>query len=49
MPNVFLTKTEQNNQGVLSFVSQNYALMNKMSELSLSFPKLNLREKSVGS
>ena len=32
MPNVFLTKTEQNTKGVLSSVPQNYAKMNKISE-----------------
>ena len=32
MFNVSLAKTEQNNQGVLSSVSQNYAKMNKMGE-----------------
>ena len=32
MLNVSLTKTEQNNQGVQSSISQNYVKMNKMSE-----------------
>ena len=32
MPNVFLTKTEQNNWGVLLSVPQNYTKMNKISE-----------------